>query len=68
MTVLAYDVNEAAVQANVSKDLIRRGIASTNPRAFPPPLKAKKVGQASNARIIILATDLAAWLANFPDA
>lgn len=68
MSALAYSITEAAEIANVSADLVRKGIASTDARKFPPPLRAKKVGNAANARTLILADELAAWLAAFPDA
>ena len=65
---MAYSVADAAKAAGMSATTIRRAIRSTDPRAFPPPLKAKRAGEGIGSKHLILATDLAAWLASFPDA
>lgn len=68
MTVpkLAYSLSEAAGLASVSEKTLRRAIHATDPRAFPPPLKAKRMGVSGAQRI--LHTELMAWLERFPDA
>jgi hypothetical protein len=65
---LAYSVAEAAAAAGVSAALIRQALNTSDPQAFPPPLVAKRLGDAKNARRLIFADDLKSWLASFPDA
>ena len=68
MTALAYKLPDAAQVSGLSIDTLKRAIRATDPKAWPPPLRAKKGGHAQNAQIVILHADLMAWLASFPDA
>lgn len=68
MNALAYGITDAAEAAGVSETLIRRALKATDPRAFPPPLRAKRVGNAHSAKQIILASELTKWLDRFPDS
>jgi hypothetical protein len=61
---LAYRLEEAADVVPYSVQTLRRAIQATDPRAFPPPLKAKR----DSRGYLILAGDLDAWLASLPDA
>lgn len=65
---LAYTIAEAAEATRTSQDTIRRAIAATNARSFPPPLKAKRVGTGPRAKHVILADDLADWMTRLPNA
>lgn len=65
---LAYTVSEAADVTRMSQDTIRKAIRATNPRNFPPPLRAKRVGTGPRAKHLILAADLMSWLSTLPDA
>lgn len=67
-TPLVYSVAEAAEITHMSQETIRKAIRATNPRSFPPPLRAKRVGLGPRAKHIVLATDLLAWLQILPDA
>lgn len=68
MTQLAYSITQAAATAGQSVDTIKRALRATDPRTFPPPLRAKRAGTAANSKHLILATDLQRWLDSFPDA
>jgi hypothetical protein len=63
---LAYSLVEAAEVASVSEKTLRRAINATDPKAFPPPLRAKRMGTAGPQRI--LHADLEAWLEKWPAA
>lgn len=65
---LAYRVKDAAAAASVSVDLIYKALRTTDPKAFPPPLRAVQVGTAPNAPKLIEADALRAWIARFPEA
>lgn len=65
---LAYNLNEAAEAASVSVETLRRAIKATDPRSFPPPLEAKRIGSEKKASYRILAADLQAWLDSLPAA
>lgn len=61
----AHTVKEAAALTPFSEDTLARAIKATDPRAFPPPLRAKRD---SRGRLIILDRDLDTWLESLPDA
>lgn len=64
MSALAYSVEEAATATSMSVSTIRRALRSTDPAAFPPPLRAKK----ADGRLVIEATELRTWVAGLPKA
>lgn len=68
MSPIAYKLADAAKVAGQSVDTLKRAINATDPTAFPPPLRAKRQGNAKNAAVLVLAADLEAWLRAFPDA
>ena len=70
MTRILYDLDGAAEQVSQSVRTIRRAIHSTDPTAFPPPLRGKRKGAASNANapIVIPVTELDRWISEWPDA
>lgn len=68
MSKLAYTLDEAADATGFSVKTLRRAIGSTDPAAFPPPLDAKRAGDAPNAPYRILAPALVAWLDSMKDA
>lgn len=63
---VAYSVEEAATATSMSVSTIRRALRSTDPAAFPPPLRAKKAGL--KGKLLIPATELSRWLESLPDA
>lgn len=65
---LAYSLREAADQTPYSVDTLRRAIAATDPKTFPPPLKAKRGGSERKPVYTIRHVDLVAWLDSLPDA
>lgn len=71
---VAYKLRDAALVSGQSVDTIKRAIATTDPAAWPPPLKAKRAGrpvkdgERTNAHILVLRTELLRWLDAFPDA
>lgn len=65
---LLYTLAEAAEVAGVSVTTLRRAINATDPRSFPPPLVAKRVGLGEKAHRRILATELERWVKALPDA
>lgn len=65
---LAYRVKDAAEAAGVSVDIIRKALRSTDPAAWPPPLRARQIGTADNAPKLIEADDLRDWIRRFPEA
>lgn len=60
---LAYTIEEAADAVRQSVSTIRRAIHTTDPDAFPPPLKAKR----TTRKYLIPADELARWVASLPD-
>lgn len=68
MTRIAYTVEDAAEQVSQSVKTVRRAIASTDPTAFPPPLRAKRQGDRTNSAYLILHDDLVAWAESLRDA
>jgi hypothetical protein len=64
----AYSIPEAAAETSVSEAIIRRALKATDPKAFPPPLRAKRLGNGSSAKQLIAGDELARWFASFPDA
>ena len=65
---LAYTIDEAAEAVSVSVATIRRAIAATDPKSFPPPLKAKRLGKEARAPYRIPHSALAAWVESLQDA
>lgn len=65
---VAYTVTEAASAAGVSEAVIRRALHATDPAAWPPPLRSKRIGHATNAPHLIPADWLRAWIDAFPEA
>lgn len=65
---VAYTVNHAAKAVDQSPVTIRRAIHSTDPNAFPPPLRAKRAGTGDKAPYLIPRDALIAWVASLPDA
>ena len=43
MSVIAYGIKEAAAAVGMSEATLRKAINTTDPTAFPPPLRAKRV-------------------------
>lgn len=68
MNRIAYDLDTAAEQVSQSAKTLRRAIASTDPAAFPPPLRAKRQGDKPNSAYLILHADLMAWAESLRDA
>lgn len=68
MTAVAYRLKEAAAATGVSVDLIRKALRTTDPAAWPPPLTARRIGNAANAPLVIEADVLREWVARFPEA
>ena len=62
---MALTLTEAEAVTPFSAKTLRRAIAETDPKAFPPPLRAKKD---SRGRLIVLARELERWLDSLPDA
>ena len=63
-------IKDAATYSGTSESTIRRALACTDPTAFPPPLRGKRKGAASNANapIVIPVTELDRWISEWPDA
>jgi len=59
---------EAAEEASVSVDTLRRAIRATDPNAYPPPLRAKRTGSERKPEYRIQASALEAWINSLPDA
>ena len=68
MNTVAVDLAKAAAMTGVSQNTIRRAVKATDPNSFPPPLRARKVGNGPSAKLIFTTGDLAAWVESFPDA
>jgi hypothetical protein len=62
--VVAYTLVDAAQASGVSVDTLRKALHTTDPRSYPPPLRAKRAGK----RYLILADELERWLESLPDA
>lgn len=60
---IAVSINTAAAMVEVSSDVIRRAVHAWDPNAFPPPLRAKKMGR----KYTILVKDLEEWWESLPD-
>lgn len=65
MNKLLLSLEEAAALTPYSVSTIRKAIRSTDPAAFPPPLKAKKD---SKGKYAIRTADLESWIDELPDA
>lgn len=61
---VAVGINEAARLVDVSTATIRRAIHTTDPRSFPPPLRAKLMGRKYSIRVL----DLVDWWERLADA
>ena len=68
VATLAVGIADAAAMTGVSQNTIRRAVKATDPNSFPPPLRARKVGNGPSAKLIFTTGDLAAWVESFPDA
>lgn len=64
---ISYRIKEAAAATGVSIDLIQKGVNTTDAKAWPPPLRSRRLGEAVNAPHIILAADLEDWVRRFPE-
>jgi len=62
---LAYTVEEFADMSSTSVSTVRRALKATDPRAYPPPLSAKRD---SKGKQRILHTEGQRWLESLPDA
>ena len=58
-------VAEAATTVPWGEDIIRKAIRATDPKKFPPPLKAKK---GPRGQYVIRPADLDAWADSLPAA
>lgn len=58
-------LEEAAKETPYSVKTLRRAIQTTDPRAFPPPLRAKRGARGSYA---ITDEALREWIASLPNA
>lgn len=65
---IAYTLAEAAEATSLSFDTIKRAVKATDPRTFPPPLPSYRAGSSGNAKHLVRAEDLDAWVASFPRA
>ena len=63
-----YTIDEAAEAYGVSVSTLRRAAHSTDPDAFPPPIKAKRKGKGEKAGLSFHRTALDAWFEAWPDA
>lgn len=61
----AMTLEEAAAQTPFSAKTLRRAIQATDPKAFPPPLPAKR---GARGAYVVLAEDLLDWLRSLPPA
>lgn len=68
VTTVALPLAEAAAAVGLSVDTLKRAIHATDPTGFPPPLRAKRAGNASNAGYLVLVSELERWVNSFPDA
>lgn len=65
---VAYKLADIPKIYPVSEATLRRAIHTTDPNAFPPPLKAKRMGRGSNAKYVVWSEDLKAWHELLPEA
>lgn len=63
-TRILYTLSEAAEQVGLSVPTMRRAIKSTDPQAFPPPLRAKLAGGSYR----IAHDELERWAKSLTDA
>lgn len=70
MSRVAYPLKEAAAAVGVSVDVLRQAIHTTDPRSYPPPIKAKKVGKPGSKKFTysIAGAELERWHDSLPDA
>lgn len=68
MSRILYTIPEAAEQVSVSVATIRRAIKATDPNAFPPPLRAKRVSGEKRAVYGVEHAALMAWVDSLKDA
>ena len=50
---VAYTIDQAAAAVGMSRQTIKRAIQATDPRTFPPPLRAKRAGTSPKAKYLI---------------
>lgn len=65
---ISYRLKEAAEATGVSEDVLRRAIKATDPRAYPPPLRAKRAGTDKKVTYLIPAAELTRWVDSLKDA
>ena len=58
MTERLLTLTQAAEMTAMSVDTIRKAIRTTDPDAFPPPLRAKRASKG----LRVLLSDLTAWM------
>lgn len=63
----AYLLKDIPSVVPVSLNTVQRAIHTTKPDAFPPPLRAKRVGHGLTAKYMVLSADIDDWLERFPD-
>jgi len=68
MSKIAYKIPEAADMVSVSESTVRRAIKATDPKASPPPLRAKNIGSDERPDYRILHKALEAWADSLKDA
>jgi hypothetical protein len=68
MTAVALPLGKAAEAVGQSVDTLKRAIHATDPASFPPPLRAKRAGTASNSGYLVLVSELERWVNSLPDA
>lgn len=62
---LAYPLAEAAEIAGVAVSTLRRATKATDPKRFPPPLRAKR---GTRGALLITADELVRWIDSLPEA
>lgn len=65
---ISYRLKDAAEATGVSEDVLRRAIKATDPKAYPPPLKAKRAGSDKKVTYLILGSELERWVGSLGDA
>jgi hypothetical protein len=63
---IAVGITEAARMLSISASTVRRAIHTTDPRSFPPPLRAKRMGGKGTYSIRV--SDLIEWWESLEDA
>lgn len=65
---VALPLAEAAAAVGQSVNTLRKAIHTTDPNAFPPPLRAKRAGTSHKASYLVLVSELERWVNSLPDA